>query len=98
MVRVNSTVYDALPPAGMVSVDGVIVVLKPAAPVSAADTVSDPPLTFFSVRRIVWRPDRSPIAIEAWLRSLASIGSTPVQPPPGCTPQMKASQSAKPAS
>ena len=98
MVRKNSTVYDALPPAGMVSVDGVIVVLKPAAPVRAAVTVSGPPLTFFSVRRIVWRPAMSPIAIEAWLRSLGSIGITPAQPPPGCTPQMKASQSAKPES
>ena len=70
----------------------------PVSPLIDALTVNGPPLTFVTRRVTVCVPAMSPMAIDAPFRLLGSIGVTPVQPPPGCTPQMKLSQSPKPAS
>jgi len=92
---VNETVKLLVSPLASVSDDGDTATVKPAMPVTLGLTVSDPPLTLVTRRVTVCTPAMSPIAIDATLRLLGSIGVTPVQPPPGCTPQMKLSQSTK---
>jgi hypothetical protein len=98
VVRETVTANDLVSPGARVRDDGEMVVSKPPMPATFALTVSELPLTLVSRRLTVWVPAKSPIAIEARLRSLGSIGVYAEQNEPGCTPQMKFSQSLKPES
>ena len=70
----------------------------PVRPLTAALYVSVCEPTFVTVRVTVCDPARSPIAIDAWLRSLGSIERLHDAGTSSLVPQRKPSQSAKPAS
>ena len=95
---VNVTVKVFVSPRPASAIAGLTTASMPVSPLTDAFTVTGLPLTFVTLRVTVCVPAMSPMAIEATFRLLGSIGVTPVQPPPGCTPQMKLSQSVKPES